>query len=67
MKGVASGADPSSFTIPNNRYARASIRVGLRQLEAAGGGGSLASWQAVHDKQHLEEPDQEDPIAHGHQ
>lgn len=53
---VASGMDPSGFLVPDDRFARTTVRVGLRQLAAERGPSPvLAAWQAAHDRAHLGE------------
>ena len=61
IEAVSAAADPSAFAVPDDRFARATIRTTLRQLLAAGSPSPvLAAWQAVHDPPHrdeLETPD----------
>ena len=47
---VTDGEDPSTIAPSQNRYARASIRVALRQLKASGARlPKLMAWMTVHD------------------
>jgi hypothetical protein len=67
IKAITAGEDPSGFTVPSHRFARATIRVGLRQLAAAGATGSLPRWQALHDRHHHhDESEAEAGGPHGH-
>ena len=51
MAAVRAGEDPSAFAVPLDRFARTTIRIGLRQLQAASGPSpELAAWQAAHDR-----------------
>src|SRR5262245_20134857 len=48
---VAAGEDPSIMSAANGRFARTSIRVALRQLQAAGHAcPALTAWLAAHDR-----------------
>jgi hypothetical protein len=48
---IAAGHDPSAFALPEARFARAAIRVGLRQMQlTAGASPALAAWQQVHER-----------------
>jgi hypothetical protein len=63
---VAAGAAPDAVGAINRRFARAGIRVALRQLAAAGAPSTaLAAWRAAHDAAAREEAAEEaDPYAH---
>ena len=53
LAAVSGGHDPSAFPVRGDRFARATIRIGLRQLLAEGGPSPvLAAWLAVHDHVH---------------
>ena len=39
MAAVSAGANPSAFAVPDDRFARATVRIGLRQLLAAANDG----------------------------
>lgn len=60
IDSVRSGDDPSAIPIDNERFARATVRVALRQLRALEQSpAALAAWLAVHDRSEpaeLEEP-----------
>lgn len=48
---VASGHGPATVPVPDDRFARATMRVALRQLRASGEAGPvLAAWLAAHDR-----------------
>ncbi len=48
---VRRGGDPAEFPVPHDRFARATIRVALRQLAATdGASSSLARWSAHYDR-----------------
>jgi hypothetical protein len=50
MAAISAGTDPAAFAVPDDRFARASVRVGLRQLQAAHGPSpALAAWRRLHD------------------
>jgi hypothetical protein len=62
---VRAGADPSAFAVPLDRFARTTIRIGLRQLQAASGASPvLAAWQAAHDRPHQDDAAE---AGHGHE
>lgn len=51
LAGVAAGKAPSSVAIPADRFARAAVRIALRQLRAADPGApALAAWLSAHDR-----------------
>ena len=53
VAAVEQGGEPSAITVPNDRFARAGVRVALRQLRASGGSSpALAAWLAAHDHGH---------------
>ncbi len=48
---VAAGQDPSALTFANGRFARAAVRVALRQMQAVDASlPALAAWLHVHDR-----------------
>jgi hypothetical protein len=50
---IAAGRDPSVFAVPEARFARATIRIGLRQMLLADGPSpALAAWQQMHEHAH---------------
>jgi hypothetical protein len=50
---IAAGRDPSAFALPEARFARAAVRVGLRQMLVADGPSpALAAWQQMHERAH---------------
>jgi len=50
IKAVSAGAGPQAIAMPTDRFAQASIRIGLRQLKASEGTSpALAAWFAAHD------------------
>ena len=62
---VRAGEDPAAFAVPLDRFARTTIRIGLRQLQAASGSSPvLAAWQAAHDRPHHDETGDS---GHGHE
>lgn len=57
---VASGREPFAIPIDNDRFARATVRVALRQLRALDQSPSaLATWLSAHD--HFEPAEADDP------
>ena len=55
---VAAGRDPTAFAVPNGRFARSTIRVGLRQMLASDGPSpALTAWQHAHERNHAEKDD----------
>jgi hypothetical protein len=65
---VRAGDDPSAFAVPLDRFARTTIRIGLRQLQAASGPSSaLAAWQAAHDRLQQGDADDSGDAGHGHE
>jgi hypothetical protein len=57
MAAIAAGADPSGIAVADNRFARADIRVVLRQLSAANERSpALATWLAAHERSDVIEP-----------
>jgi hypothetical protein len=58
---------PSAIALPKDRFARAAVRIGLRQIMAAGGASaSLAAWRDAHDKPHRDDLDAADASAMEH-
>jgi len=50
IQAVRSGCEPSTLTLPNARFARPTLRVTLRQLQASGQtSASLAAWLSACD------------------
>jgi len=50
---VAAGLEPSGLNLPQDRFARATLRVTLRQLRAEGlSSAVLAAWLSAHDRPH---------------
>jgi hypothetical protein len=57
LAGVAAGNAPSSIDIPADRFARAAVRVALRQLRAADPAAqALPAWLSAHDRSDPDEP-----------
>lgn len=51
ISAVGQGGDPSMIVVPNDRFARAGIRVALRQLQASNEGSpALGAWLDAHDR-----------------
>jgi hypothetical protein len=64
---VVAGEEPAPTTIPDGRFARASIRVTLRQLQAADPSRpKLAAWMAAHANTSHRTLEEEDPSEDGH-
>jgi hypothetical protein len=63
---IAAGHDPSAFAVPEARFARAAMRIGLRQMLVANGPSpSLAAWQQSHERAQREaDADEGDEIDH---
>jgi hypothetical protein len=63
-EALAAGEAPSAVGVANNRFARASVRVALRQLRASGESlPKLSAWEAAHDGAGHAGAEQEDPAA----
>lgn len=61
---VAADAEPEAVAVTNKRFARASVRITLRQLAAAGKTShALAAWRTAHDAA-TPEADPSDPYGH---
>lgn len=57
-ESIAAGALPDGIRVPAGRFARASVRIALRQLRMAGPSSStLAIWLSAHDRSEPGEPD----------
>lgn len=57
LADVMAGRTPSSIGIPADRFARAAVRIALRQLRAAEPGApALAAWLSAHDRFEADEP-----------
>jgi hypothetical protein len=66
IAAIAAGAGPSAVAVADGRFARAGIRVALRQLGAADEASpALAAWTAAHERPDGIEPEDEDD-AHRH-
>ena len=64
IAAIAAGADPSAVAVTDSRFARTSIRVVLRQLNAAAEAlPALAAWMAAHERSDRAESEDE---AHRH-
>ena len=60
IKALNAGAGPEAIAMPSDRFARASIRVALRQLKASSGTSpALTAWFAAHDR--ASDSDEEEP------
>jgi hypothetical protein len=58
---IAAGTEPSAVAVTDHRFARAGIRVVLRQLAAADEASpALAAWTAAHERPERIEPEDED-------
>jgi hypothetical protein len=67
LRAVEQAEDPASVSVPDGRFARAAVRIALRQLKASGRPApGLAAWLAVHDASRPEEGDfaQTDLLVH---
>jgi hypothetical protein len=65
LAAIAQGRDPSAITVPDDRFARASVRIAVRQLRASRGSSpALMPWIAAHDQAHAAEIDDAETI-HG--
>ncbi|WP_024515876.1 hypothetical protein [Bradyrhizobium sp. Tv2a-2] len=61
VEAVVAGHGPSTLTLPDDRFARATVRVALRQLQALQRPSpSLAQWLADHDR--AASTEDEDPM-----
>jgi hypothetical protein len=62
IESVLSGREPSAAALPDDRFARATVRVALRQLQASDQpSAALNAWLAAYDR--LAPPDADDPMA----
>ncbi len=53
IAAVEAGQGPSAIVVPNDRFARANVRVALRQMQASNGSSpALAAWLAAHGASH---------------
>ena len=51
IQSVIAGHEPSGMSLDGDRFARATVRVALRQLLASGQlSGALAAWLSAHDR-----------------
>lgn len=65
IAAIAQGRDPSAIAVPDDRFARANVRVALRQLRASSGSSSaLMPWIAAHDHAQAAEIDDSETM-HG--
>jgi hypothetical protein len=61
VNSVMSERDPAAVSLPGDRFARAMVRVALRQMQASNqSSGALAAWRAAYDR--LDPSDAEDPM-----
>ena len=61
------GAEPCTVSVPNDRFARGSVRVALRQLRASRPlSPALAAWLRAHDASHPGAIEVDELEAHGH-
>jgi hypothetical protein len=69
IAAVEQGGDPSALDVPDQRFARASIRVTLRQMQASHDTSpALAAWLHAYDRAHGGASELDDAEAmHGHQ
>jgi hypothetical protein len=59
---IAAGDEPTGFAVPDDRFARATMRVVLRQLLTANGPSAvIAAWQRAHDRVRDDEPADAEP------
>lgn len=68
VAAVEQGEDPSTLSVPNDRFARAGVRVALRQLQAGQESSpTLAAWLHAYDRPHAIAVDIDDAEAmHAH-
>lgn len=58
IAAIGQGCDPSAIAVPDDRFARANVRVAVRQLRASRGSSpALTPWIAAHDQGHAAEAD----------
>jgi hypothetical protein len=58
IAAIVQGRDPSAIAVPDDRFARANVRVAVRQLRASRGPSpALMPWIAAHDQAHAAEAD----------
>ena len=66
MAGVAARSDPTTLEVPKGRFARATIRVALRQIQAIEGfSSSLRVWKQFHDRFADEGIEEDEQAQHG--
>jgi Family of unknown function (DUF6925) len=59
IAAIEQGGEPSAIAVPDDRFARASVRVTLRQLQMANDQSpALAAWLAAHDRAQGAQPDE---------
>ena len=62
-EALAAGAQPSAVQVPAERFARASVRIALRQARVLNAPApSLPAWLAAYDAQQLAEDETDEPI-----
>jgi hypothetical protein len=65
IAAVSAGKDPAAFPVPADRFARTTIRIGLRQLLAQKDAlPTVTAWQAFHDRSHRDD-DGDGGLEHG--
>lgn len=65
VDAVAAAAPPAHLVLPDDRFARAMVRVTLRQMQAAGvASATTDAWLSAHDRLAAAEP--EDPMEAAH-
>jgi hypothetical protein len=63
LAAIAHGHEPSAIVVPDDKFARANVRVALRQLRASRGPSpALLPWIAAHDRAHAGEVDDTETI-----
>lgn len=61
IKALNAGAGPEAIAMPDDRFARASIRIALRQLKASDGtSAGLSAWFAAHDSRRTPDDETDD-------
>ena len=66
MTAIAEDREPSVVAVPNDRFARANIRVAVRQLRASSGPlPALGHWIAAYDQVHATEEIDDTEAMHG--
>ena len=66
IEAIERGSDPSMIVVPEDRFARASVRVALRQMQAIQRRSpALAAWLAAHDRAQDDFGDVDESAMHG--